>query len=200
MAHNGLNTLLHLHITLSMNMWSYVQQLSTVMTKEKAKKDLTKLVRWFDSDLYQWQGNWCNMSQLLSLPHFKVENSFAQSLQSLCIIFTGKRICCNPQFRECSSFFERAQKLGFLLIWSVLQISPKWQSGENAVLILFSIAEFLVCQSASSLQVFVTRNQNSWRSRSFRGKKTKKAGHPSATLIDQSPQRPFFSFFSTSFQ
>ena len=182
-------------------MWSYVQQLSTVMTKEKAKKDLTKLVRWFDSDLYQWQGNWCNMSQLLSLSHFKVENSFAQSLQSLCIIFTGKRICCNPQFWEFYVFFlhERAQKLGFLLILSVLQISPKWQSGENAVLI-FSFTEFLVCQSASSLQVFVTRSQNSWRSRSFRGKKTKKAGHPSATLSDQSPQRPFFSFFSTSFQ
>ena len=28
------------------------------------------------------------MSQLLSLSHFKVENSFAQSLQSLCTIFT----------------------------------------------------------------------------------------------------------------
>ena len=28
------------------------------------------------------------MSQLLSLSHFKVENSFAQSFQSLCIIFT----------------------------------------------------------------------------------------------------------------
>ena len=115
------------------------------------------------------------MSQLLSISHFKVENSFAQSLQSLCIIFTGKRICCNPQFRECSRFYERAQKLGFLLILSVLQISPKWQSGENAVLI------FLVLQSFWFVRVHPVSK--------FSSQETRILGGP-GVFVARKPKRP----------
>ena len=53
-----------------------------------------------------------------------------------------------------------------------------------------------VCQSASIVRVwgvFETRNPNSGSRRSFRDKKSEVSGHPSATLIDQSHHRPFFS-------
>ena len=147
------------------------------------------------------------MSQLLSLSHFKVENSFAQSLQSLCTIFTnslhnlyGKTDLLQSSVSGVFTFLRKSTKLWISFDLVSFANIPKMKIGRKCCFDFFSFAEFLVCQSASSLQVFVTRSQNSWRSRSFRGKKTKKAGHPSATLIDQSPQRPFFSFFSTSFQ
>ena len=115
------------------------------------------------------------MSQLLSLSHFKVENSFAQSLQSLCIIFTGKRICCNPQFREFSRFYERAQNLDFFWFCQFC----KYPQNDNREKMLFWF--YLVLQSFWFVRVHPVSK--------FSSQETRILGGP-GVFVARKPKRP----------